>query len=188
MFEAVCPPPPPPHKKKKKKKKERGGGWRSHPPSPHPLRTGLSITTHFLFCLNLLFMFFVQTSIIVTYRLVLLFFIPLLFFFRSLPHCLGKIELRNCGHSWVTAYICLLNSFIPADQCRCFCKQCRSRWDGSLRAVSSGSTLFPILWLICDWTLYLWQMDVFKFRGGSVHFRNSGVKGYERLHLFLSVF
>ena len=31
-----------------------------------------------------------------------------------------------------------------------FCKQCRSRWDGSLWAVSSGSTLFGNMFLVYD--------------------------------------
>ena len=37
-----------------------------------------------------------------------------------------------------------LNTFSPVDQGRHFSKQCRSRWDGLLWAVSSGSTLFAI--------------------------------------------
>ena len=34
-----------------------------------------------------------------------------------------------------------LHPSIPTDQYRYLCKQCRSRWDGSYRAVSSGSTV-----------------------------------------------
>ena len=37
------------------------------------------------------------------------------------------------------------------------CKQCRPRWDGSLRAVSSGSTEFAILFEVFDWHPYLQQ-------------------------------
>ena len=51
----------------------------------------------------------------------------------------------------------LFNSFIPSEQCLYFCKRCRSGWDGSQRAFSSGSTLFVILLLIFDWNPYLQQ-------------------------------
>ena len=41
-----------------------------------------------------------------------------------------------------------LNTLIPPDPYRFLCKQFRSWWDGSSRAVSSGSSLFAILLLI----------------------------------------
>ena len=50
-----------------------------------------------------------------------------------------------------------LNPFSSADQYLYLCKQCRSRWDGSLRAVSSGSILFAILFLIFKWHPHLQQ-------------------------------
>ena len=39
----------------------------------------------------------------------------------------------------------------PTDLTRYLCKQCRSWWDGSQRAVSSGFTLFAILFRSVDW-------------------------------------
>ena len=39
---------------------------------------------------------------------------------------------------------------IPVEQHGYLCKQCRSRWDGSLWAVSLGATLFVILLLMFD--------------------------------------
>ena len=62
-----------------------------------------------------------------------------------------KIQFDKIA-SFETVSICLLlnvlmvSSFIPVDQYRYFCKQCRSR----LRAVSSTYTLYPILLLIFD--------------------------------------
>ena len=48
-----------------------------------------------------------------------------------------------------------------------FCKQCRSRWKGSSRAVSSGSTLFTILFLL-QVSSFLTGMDVSKCRNRKV--------------------
>ena len=69
-----------------------------------------------------------------------------------------------------------INFFIPAVQYKCFCKQCRSRWDGSKRAISSGSTLFATLLLIIWLKPLFAAMGVSKFRDGRVHFRIIGVK------------
>ena len=70
-----------------------------------------------------------------------------------------------------------LYHFSPADQYRYLCKQFRSRWDGSYRAVSSGSALFVIL-LFDFWLKPLFAtLDVSKFRDGRVQIRSSWVEG-----------
>ena len=60
--------------------------------------------------------------------------------------------------------------------------QCRSRWDGSWRAVSSGDTLFAII-LFGFILKHLFFASVYmsKLKDGRVHFINSGIKGL-KLH------
>ena len=74
-----------------------------------------------------------------------------------------EIELQQ---TFVSDGVCVptvINYFNPfnlADQNRyerTCTKTCKSRWDGSWRAVSSGSTLFAIPFLIFDWNSYLHQ-------------------------------
>ena len=65
---------------------------------------------------------------------------------------------RLCSLIWHSLFVNI--NYNPADQNRYLCKQCRSRWDGSWRAISSGSTLFAIQFLyiyILDRTPYLHQ-------------------------------
>ena len=78
--------------------------------------------------------------------------------------------------------------FSPANQSRYLCKQCRFRWDGSLWAVSPGSILFAIPFLILDWTPYLYQWTclhsrteepISKLRGDRVNtVRHSSTRSY----------
>ena len=81
-----------------------------------------------------------------------------------------------------------INLFNLTVQNKCFCKQCRSWWDGSLWAVSSGSSLFAIL-SFCNWFLtepLFARMDVSKFRDGRVHFRNSVMKGLRVVEIWIT--
>ena len=71
--------------------------------------------------------------------------------FHQLLNLTGSLFLNMCI-IW-----CAFSPFIPTDPYRYLCKQCRSRWDGSLRAVSSGSTLFATLLLSFDWNPYSQQ-------------------------------
>ena len=70
--------------------------------------------------------------------------------------------------------------FQPCRQNRHLYKQSRSRWDGSCRAVSSGSTLFAILFvilfLVFGWHPFFVTVDISKFKIGISHFRNLGGK------------
>ena len=63
------------------------------------------------------------------------------------------------------------------DQHSYLSKQCRSWWDGSSWAISSGSTLFAIMLLTTDCNLYLKQWKCPFFKNGRVHSKNSGVIG-----------
>ena len=69
----------------------------------------------------------------------------------------------------------LFNPFIHTDQYKYLCKQCRSRWDSS--AVLSGSTLFSILLLICQWNPYLQQWVCPKSEMEESMSENQGWKG-----------
>ena len=65
----------------------------------------------------------------------------------------------SCPQEWVLDFLEKVkklsknNLTCPANHTRWLCKQCRSRWDGSWWAISSGSALFAMLFLIFDWHL-----------------------------------
>ena len=60
-------------------------------------------------------------------------------------------------------------------QTKLFCIQCRSWWDSSLWAVSSGSTLFATMFCFGLRPLF-WAMVLTRFKDGKVHFRNVEMK------------
>ena len=79
-------------------------------------------------------------------------------------------QLTKCSKFRTTMVRC-------SAQNRYLSKQCRSRWDGSLRAVSSGSRLFAVLFFNFRLKPLFVSVDMSKFKNGRVHFRNSGMKG-----------
>ena len=81
-----------------------------------------------------------------------------------------------CGLIWSHWHRSTTSSFIHTDQYRYLCKQCRSRWDGSLRDVSSRPTVCAILYIDFWQKTLLAIMGVYKFRDGRFHVRNSGLK------------
>ena len=91
---------------------------------------------HFLFILFIylfIYFHFIYLFFLFIFLCVCVFFFCFFFFFHAnLPYCLTLL--------WVTL------SF--SDQCIYLCKQCRFIWDGSLRAVSSGSALFIVLFFV----------------------------------------
>ena len=69
-----------------------------------------------------------------------------------------------------------VNPFRPAIRNPYLCKQCRSRCDGSWKVVSSGSTLFVIVFIFLDWNDHLesWSSPCSSME---VHFRKLRMKG-----------
>ena len=89
--------------------------------------------------------------------------------------------LRNKLKHTITERM-VTDSFSPVNQTGYLCKQCRFRWDGSSRAVSSGSTLFAILLEVFDWHPPLTTMYMSKFKVIRGHLRNLGM---ERLNWYI---